>query len=257
MIEIERQDPRLLQLLDEDRIATLAIRGELHHAGGRPRRVFLDDPDRPTGMLVIGEWVKIHARTAEALERLLPALEGFTELSVSAVEPWVLERLALDWRLTWETPCWLWYLEPGELQGPPNLHPTAPLRPEHAALVNSHWEHGDEGTVDYIRWRIEDGPSFAVYEQREPVSWGLTHWDGALGPLFTLPHARGRGYGACITWQLTVEVLARGETPYLFTLQQNLPPQRLARRFGFRQGGDARWFGAVRQGQVDTAKAPA
>jgi hypothetical protein len=254
MIEIERSDPRLRRLLDEEHIPTVMIRGELDLAGEKPRRIFLDDPDHPGGVLVIGDWVKIHTRYPEALERLLPALDGINQINVSSVNPWIREWLAQEWAFSWETRCWLWYLESNELVIPCSTVPLQPLRPEHAALVNRHWEHGDENSVEYICQRIREGPSFAVYQDGEPVSWCLVHWDEAMGPAFTLPQARHKGYAACITVALVKDLVGRGRTPYLNTLQENMAPQRLADRLGFRRWGDVRWFGAERNTQTDRSK---
>ncbi|MEI6530669.1 MAG: GNAT family N-acetyltransferase [bacterium] len=254
MIEIERTDPRLRRLLDEERIPTVMIRGELDLACEKSRRIFLDDPDYPSGVLVIGDWVKIHARYPEALEHLLPALEGMNEISVSAVNPWIRDRLAQEWALSWETRCWLWYLESSELVIPSPLHSPQPLRPEHAALVNRHWEHGDENSVEYVRWRIREGPSFAVFQEGEPVSWCLVHGDEAMGPAFTLPQARHKGYATSITVALVQDLLGRGRIPYLNTLQENMAPQRLADRLGFRRWGDVCWLGAKRIESSDRSK---
>jgi hypothetical protein len=246
MIEVERTDPRYRRLLDEEPIPTVMIRGELDLAGEMSRRIFLDDSNNPGGVLVIGDWVKIHARHPQVLEHLLPALEGMNEIRVSAVNPWIRDRLAQEWVLSWETRCWLWYLASGELVIPFPLHSVQSLRPEHAALVNQHWEHRDEESVEYIRWRIEEGPSFAVFQEGEPVSWCLVHWDEAMGPAFTLPEARHKGYATSITVALVQDLLSRRRIPYLNTLQENMVPQRLAARLGFRRWGDVRWLGARR-----------
>ena len=248
MITIEPDDPRLEHLLEEDYAASLPLRGELCHAGSRLRRVFLDSANEPSGALVIGDWVKIFARSSEALEQLLPAVEGFPEIRVAGAAPWILEHLTRGWEILWVSRCWLWHLPPGALQKPPVLHRTRPLRPEDAPLVNRHWEHGgDTESEQYLLGLIEDHPSAAVFEEERPVAWSLVHWDGAMGPCFTLPEARGRGYATTIAWELSRLLLEGSQIPYLYTLQENLPPQRLAQRMGFRQGCAAHWFGAQRR----------
>ncbi|MEI6308115.1 MAG: GNAT family N-acetyltransferase [bacterium] len=248
MIAIEGTDPRLRRLLEEDYAASLPLREELNHSGVSPRRVFLDSADEPGGALVIGNWVKVFARNVEALERLFPALEGFTEVRAAGVAPWILEHLTEGWEIQWVSKCWLWRLPPGALQRPPALFPTHPLRSKDAPLVNRHWEHGgDEESEQYLRKQIEDHPSMAIFEEERPVAWSLVHWDGAMGPCFTLPEARGRGYAAAIAWELSRVLLEMGRIPYFYTLQENLPPQRLAQRMGFRQGCAAHWFGAGRR----------
>ncbi|MCX5969950.1 MAG: hypothetical protein NTV14_00270 [Coprothermobacterota bacterium] len=189
MTAIEDTDPRLGRLLEENFPASLPLTGELCYAGFRPHRVFLDNAEETNGALIIGDWLKIFARNSEALERLLPALQDFTEIRVAGVAPWILEHLTKEWEILWVSRCWLWHLPPGALQQPPVLFSTHPLRPEDAPLVNRHWEHGgDEESEQYLRRLIEDHPSTAVFEGEGPVAWSLVHWDGAMGPCRRTSH---------------------------------------------------------------------
>ncbi|MCX5975282.1 MAG: GNAT family N-acetyltransferase [Coprothermobacterota bacterium] len=83
-------------------------------------------------------------------------------------------------------------------------------------------EHGgDEESEQYLRKQIEDHPNIAVFEGERPVAWSLVHWDGAIGPCFTLPEARGRGYASTIAWELSRVLLEMGRIPYFYTLQEN------------------------------------
>lgn len=100
-IAIEGNDPRLGRLLEEDLPSSLPLTGELRYTSFRPHRVFLDRADETSEVPVIGDWVKIFARNSKALERLLPAIEGFTEIRVAGAASWILERLTREWEILW------------------------------------------------------------------------------------------------------------------------------------------------------------
>lgn len=250
--EIDPNDERIPHLLGQDRVGNLTIQGELE--AGRPGeiRVFLDEPTDPRGLLITNYWVKLHARDEPALAALLLAIRDKPEVRFGAVAAWIRDYVARGWEITWESPCWLYYLEPSSLREELIRHEIRPLRLEDAALVNECWEHHDEETIGYVRWRIETGPSCAIFAEESrsprPLSWALTHGDGAMGMMFTLPEARRRGYGLSITVALAREILRRGRPPFLYTLHSNLPAQRLIERVGLTRWGDYRFFGARRRG---------
>jgi len=249
--KIDPEDERIRRLLERDPIGNLTIKGELEAAKGSEGEieVYIDDPRSPKGVLVTDYWVKIHAQDEAALAELLQAIT-WEEARFGGVVRWIRDYLIGigGWELTWENPCWLYYLEPGDLREELIRHEIRPLRPEDAELVNEHWEFGSAESVEYVRWRIEAGPSCAIFKGDRPVSWALTHGDGQMGLMFTLPEARGKGYGLSVTVALAREILARGRIPFLYTLHDNLPAQRLAERAGFRRWGDYRWLGARRRG---------
>jgi GNAT superfamily N-acetyltransferase len=250
--ELDPKDKRIPHLLAQDRIGNLTIKGELEVARPGEIRVFIDDPANPRGLLVTNYWVKLYAQDEGALAELLLAIADKPELRFGAVPARVRDYVARHWEITWENPCWLYYVEPGALREELIRHEIKPLRPEDAALVNECWEHHDEETIGYVRWRIETGPSCAIFEgesrSQRPVSWALTHGDGAMGMMFTLPEARRRGYGLSITVALAREILKRGKIPFLYTLHSNVPAQQMIEHVGFARWGDYRYFGARRRG---------
>jgi 8-oxo-dGTP diphosphatase len=246
------QDERIPRLLAHDQIGCLTIAGELETARPGEIKLFIDDPERPRGLLIRNYWVKLCAEDESAVAELLRALPGQEEFRFGAVAAWIRDRIARDWEITWENPCWLYYLEPDSLREELVQHEVSPLRPEDAPLVNRCWEHEDEETLGYVRWRIESGPSCAIFtgegRSRRPLSWVLTHRDGAMGMMFTLPEARRRGYGRSVTIALAREILRRGRIPFLYTFHSNLPAQRMVEKLGFARWGDYRYFDARRRG---------
>lgn len=247
--EVEPSDDRVRAMLDEDRIGNLTIAGELANADPNETTVVIDDPESPAGLLVRTGWVRIYARDVAALHRLLPAIklaaanDESEELGFAGVAAWVRDEIAQSWALQWENPCWLYYFDPGCVEGLRVMHEVRSLTVEQAGLVNEHWGAAD--SEEYVRSRIEDGPSAAVWEEGRPVSWALTHDDGQLGMMFTLPGARRMGYARSVTAALVEQLLAAGKTPFLYTSHSNVAAQHTAERFSFRRWGDYRWFGAI------------
>ena len=246
--EVDPEDERIHRLLERDRIGNLTIKGELEVAEEDEIEVYIDDPQSPGGLLVTDYWVKIYSQDEDALVELLPAIAQKEEAHFGGVAAWIRDYLVQEWEVTWENPCWLYYLEPGDLREELIRHEIRPLRPEDAELVNEHWEFGDAESIWYVKWRIEAGPSCAIFDRDRPVSWALTHSDGQMGMMFTLPEARGKGLALSITAALARKILAQGKIPFLYTLHDNLPAQRLAERAGFRRWGDYRWLGTRRRG---------
>ncbi len=251
-ISVEPDDPRVAAVLATDPIGNLVIRGDL--AGARPGDVslFLDRPEDPSGLLASSWWVRITARDSTALEPLLPAIperhpyEKDGDLMFGGVAEWIHDRLASIYDVTWVNRCWLYSLPEGApLPGDPE-HEVRPLRLEDAALVNAHWPHGD--SEEYVGWRIDCGPTAAVYEGDRPISWAATHGDEEMGFMTTLPEARRRGLARSVTIGLCREIRARGKIPFLYAaIQDNVPPQRLAESVGFARHGAYHWFGARRR----------
>ncbi len=244
LYEIDRKDERISLLLEQDRMGNLIIRGELEGANPEEFKVYIDNSEKPKGLLLADFFIKIYAQDEEALSRLLPVLADKREVLFGGVAAWIRDYIAGGWEITWENRCWLYYLEGKKLDRELIRHEVESLKREHAELVNEHWEFGDADSLPYVEWRIEAGPSCAIFEGDEPVSWALTHGDSQMGLMFTFPQARRRGYGLSITVALAEKLLDEGKTPFLYTMQDNLPAQRLAERAGFRKWGDYRFFGA-------------
>jgi GNAT superfamily N-acetyltransferase len=250
-LPVEPGDPRVETVLQTDPIGNLVIRGDLANSRPGDVRLFLDDADEPIGLLASSWWVRITAKNADALERLRPAIperhpfEEDGELMFGGVAHWIREILVESYEVTWENPCWLYAL-PEEVTFPDDLpHDVRPLRPQDVPLVNEHWPHGD--SVEYVGWRVEHGQTAAIFDEDRLVSWTLTHGDDEMGMLTTLPEARRRGYARSVTIGLIREIRAGGKIPFLYTLQDNAPSQRLAESVGFVRHGAYHWFGARRR----------
>jgi ribosomal protein S18 acetylase RimI-like enzyme len=247
---IDPRDPRLQKLLAEDRIGNLAMANELRDAGPGELEVMVDRAEGPRAILTYGWWARIYARDTAALSRIEPHVprvtgESGSEAAFAGTAAWVCDRLGATREVTWETPCWLYFMEDAAaatVSSPPGL-PLGELSVEHAALVNENWDLGEGDSEDYIRRRIEAGPSAAMFIDGRPVSWSLTHGDGQMGIMYTLPECRRMGYGRAVTERLIERLARSGQTPFLYIKHENQRAQQMARALGFERWGDYRWFG--------------
>lgn len=245
--QIHPDDPRCAELLSRDRVGNLTIAGELEHAEPEEVQVYLDDDRDPRGVLVEGsQWVKLYAPDEATLERLLPAVEQRQVVRFGGVAAETAAQIARTHEVLSEHPAYLYYLREQDLPAELPAHEVAPLRPEHAALVNEQWSYGDAEA--YVRWRITAAPSAAIYEDQQPVSWALTQYDGQMALMYTVPEARRKGYGMSVTLALARMMLDRGAVPFLYIEHDNEAAQQHVRRMGLIRWGDYRWFEARRQG---------
>jgi ribosomal protein S18 acetylase RimI-like enzyme len=264
--QTDASDPRIASLMEEDRIGNLGLANSLAGDIDGQLDVFVDSATDPAGVMVVGPWVRLYARDTAALRRLAPAIPGNTgdeicEAAFAGVAGWVRSVLAESRALAWETPCWLYYLEPEAARwalltdaeqteaviahesGRHHEAEVSGLRPTDAPLVNEHWDLGGGSAEDYLRHRILSGPSSAAFVDGDPVSWSLTHDDGQMGVMFTLPQFRRHGYGRLVTRHLVSQILSADGIPFLYIKHENARAQKMAESMGFVRWGDYRWFG--------------
>jgi ribosomal protein S18 acetylase RimI-like enzyme len=89
--------------------------------------------------------------------------------------------------------------------------------------------------------QLRDGIFYGVYEGKQLVAAGGTHAVtpnyriAAVGGIYTLPQARGRGYGSWVTAAVVSDLLATGcEDVILNVIASNAIAERIYCRLGFR-----------------------
>jgi predicted GNAT family acetyltransferase len=86
------------------------------------------------------------------------------------------------------------------------------------------------------RERLQHG-TFLVWEDDEPVSlaaFRIAAGVGRVGPVWTPPEQRRRGYAAAVTTAATSAILDAGATPVLFTDLANPTSNGVYARLGYR-----------------------
>ncbi len=117
-------------------------------------------------------------------------------------------------------------------------HEVRPLETTFAAKVAKVWAP-DWPAEGYVRSRIESGLNGAIYVEREPVAWYLTHLETddvvMLGFLHVLEGYRGRGYAKSLSCALIKQSFAKGKAPCCHVYTDNEPSIRLMEGLGFRR----------------------
>ncbi|HEY7588513.1 MAG TPA: GNAT family N-acetyltransferase [Thermoplasmata archaeon] len=190
----------------------------------------LEKPERegePTGVV-------LHAANPIAATDVAQALpSGFIFFHLA--EEWTLPLLEARADRIHARPAWLFALDAKDFVDL-QRHETQPLSEDAALMVARLWEP-EWPAEGYVRRRIRDGPSFAIYADGRPVAWALTHFEtdrvSMMGFLHVLEEYRGKGYAKSVSSALVKDILARGKTPALHVYVDNGPSLQLTAALGF------------------------
>ena len=190
--------------------------------------------------------VALHAANVEAagaLGDLLP--KGFTLMHLTEEFPLaVLKPEAQEFH---PLPAWLFRLDAGDFVD--HLNPRVrPLAPSWASLVAGLWEP-DWPAEGYVRRRIENGPSAAIYEDGSPIAWALTHMVtdrvGIIGMVHVQEGFRRKGLARSVVAAVARELFRRGKIPALHAYVDNIASLSLFPTLGFRRVKRQIWGDAV------------
>jgi GNAT superfamily N-acetyltransferase len=190
--------------------------------------------------------IALHAANAEAagaLTALLP--KGFTLMHLTEEFPLaILESRATEFH---PLPAWLFRLDARDFVDHPNLKVRL-LEPSFAGLVARLWEP-DWPAEGYVRRRIENGPTAAIYEDRSPIAWALTHMVtnqvGVIGMVHVLEGFRRKGLARSVVAAVSRELLQGGKIPALHAYVDNAASLSLFPTMGFRRVRRQVWGDAV------------
>jgi GNAT superfamily N-acetyltransferase len=231
---------KVIPLLMQDELTNLSLLGALREGDPRRQMLYVDDPEHPRAVALFDRLLHFYAANARAARPFIQDLKRRKLLRGGAIPKRFVALLKQGRKVEWENSTYLHYY-PGKVVRAKLEHKVRPLLPKHAGLVSRNWQHGKR--VEYIRWRIKKGPSAAVYLKGKPVSWALTHGDGSMGIMFTLPEHRSHGYARTITNALTQKVLDRGHKPFLYVSKTNHPSLSLVTSCGFVRRGEHVYIG--------------
>lgn len=111
-----------------------------------------------------------------------------------------------------------------------------------ASLVNETWEHRGNTSLDYIRWRIDSGPSALIKLNGDPAAWGLLHGNYSIGFLYTKNKYRRMGFAHDVLISLVEKVRKSGIIPYLYVVTDNMRSLNLIKKTGFQENGIYSWM---------------
>lgn len=168
---------------------------------------------------------------------VLQQLNGRVELC--GVDPFVTDFLRRSYTFVWETNCDLYVWNGKPLPHECKLK-ILPMSAKFAQKVSdgTHYHAAIEEVCECLRRH----PSAAVYIDDEPVCWCLLHLEKSLGMLYTDVQHRHRGYALEVMTALCNKVIAQGDTPYAFIVQDNVASKNLALKYNLEFVKQADYF---------------
>jgi ribosomal protein S18 acetylase RimI-like enzyme len=239
---------KVRSFLTRDPIRHTAALGRLFHDGGwramalgdPPAAVLLQDNRRPKALIVAAEGA---SAAQEALEMVPPG-----DYSVALADASWIPFLSSSMGVTYSEEAYLLHLTKDRFRpfGDPRL---PPVPPSEAPVVAAAWD--DEDRTEYIRERLQRGPSVGVWAGEELVGWYGTHtatdWTVNLGFLYVKGNYRGRGYARMLATALASQVLDQGKAPVCHVQVDNQASLRLHQSIGFLEYCRQGWIGLRRE----------
>lgn len=237
MAEEEKKDP--ISFLKEDEIKNINM---LNFMEGYPVRSIERIGD---SVLMRGEsdcvWVYISSPNQRDLEGVLPRLTE-NDRTFAAIEEWMLPALTGGRKLSWELAMTRLVLPKDVAFSKKPSHHIVPLSPQDADYIFEHSIYQNVTRPEFIRGRIQGGPSGGVYESGKLAAWLMTQDDGSIGLLHVLEQHRRKGYAYDLTVYLVERIRAAERIPFLHIEDTNAGSMNLALKLGFRKDRRLRWF---------------
>jgi ribosomal protein S18 acetylase RimI-like enzyme len=186
-------------------------------------------------------WIYISSPDERELKHVAERLTG-EDRAFAAIEEWMLPAVIRGRTLSWELSMTRLVLpEQVTFQKAPRLR-SSPLSPDNAEYIYQHSMYQQVTRYEYIRERIQDGPSAGIRESGKLAAWLMTQDDGSIGLLHVLDEYRGRGHA----WDLTVDLITRlrerKRIPFVHVEETNTKSMSLALKLGFRRDRRLHWF---------------
>jgi len=193
-------------------------------------------------------FIALHALDLDAASALCQHLPpGFTIIHLTEEFPLtLLAHRAKEFR---PKSAWLFQLDAKDFVDQPDER-VRPLDPRWAEKVAKFWEP-TWPAEDYVRRRIEEGPTAAIYENGEPVAWALTHIVtdrvGIIGMVHVLESHRRKGLAKAVVAAVSRDLLQSGKVPALHAYVDNEASLALFPTLGFQKVRIQVWGEAVFQ----------
>ncbi|OQX93129.1 MAG: hypothetical protein B6I17_04140 [Tenericutes bacterium 4572_104] len=158
----------------------------------------------------------------------------------ACVERWIVPYISKDKKENFNEACHKFYL-PNHIKIEEPTTKVQTIKIEDAEIVNDRWHYKDDSSLDYIKTRIREGVTGAVYDDGKIIAWCITHSDGSLGSMFVEEEYRKKNYASSITSYMVTELRKEKKIPFLFVVEGNDKSLHLSRKFGFEEVGKVNW----------------
>lgn len=244
MMLSEEEKAGIKAWLDQDPVGNAFV---IHRAffEDQPATILVDHPESPDALVVLQEGsgrLAVTATKPDSAAQLLKQLPG-GEYHVSSLDLELVPALSTVVEVELDQPAWLFRMERADFR-PYKACETGAVLKQHAELIARLWGP-DRNAVEYVRSRIEKGPTAGVYVGDELVAWDMTHLltDKVvmLGFLHVLEGYRGRGFAKTVCTAMCEEVFRMGRMPACHVYQDNEPSIKLTEAMGFRRVKRQSW----------------
>ncbi|WP_026478651.1 GNAT family N-acetyltransferase [Alkaliphilus transvaalensis] len=244
LIKTEVRDS-IIDLLKEDHIINLNILGVLENVP--EAEIYVDHLEKPTGVLVKkNEYMHLlYSKNEDFLNYIIDDYLQTGAYGFSAVEDSIAEKIMKKHEVCWISPVTVYYIPDGKVDKGLIKNPVKPIDIKNAEEVNHFYQYNSHDSLDRIKKDIMERPSSAVYLDNEMVCWVLTHEDNSMGIMYTKEAYRRRGYAVDVTIDLVSKIIDQGKMPFIQIVNNNGMSPGLAKKCGFIEYGQAKWFGVI------------
>ncbi|MGD0230586.1 MAG: GNAT family N-acetyltransferase [Syntrophorhabdales bacterium] len=186
-------------------------------------------------------WVYISSPDEKELKIVMGRL-GDGDRDFAAIEDWMLPIVVRDRPLAWHLSMIRLVLPEDVTFSDRTLPHIAPLSPADANYIFENSTYQMVTRPEFIRGRIEGGPSAGVRDSGKLVAWLMTQDDGSIGVLHVLEEYRKKGYARDLTVYLVLKLRERGKIPFVHIEEENIKSMNLALKIGFRKDRRLCWF---------------
>jgi 8-oxo-dGTP diphosphatase len=160
----------------------------------------------------------------------------------AAVEDWMLPLLKANKTTVWQLSM-LKLVLPESVTFPKIYHShITPLSINDAEYLYEHSMYQGVTSPEYIRDRIQSGPSAGIHSSGKLVAWAMTHDDSAIGFLNVVEAYRRKGYANELMIYLIHQLRQHGRIPFAHIEDANIRSINMAMKVGFRTDRRVHWL---------------
>ena len=227
--------------LEQECIVNLNILGALNYLV--EPKIYVDNSENPRGVLVKGEGgYYLYAQTMTFVDKVLEEFCTSGQHVFSGVKREIANYIQSKYKVNWSNPCDIYYYPHQEVDTSDVQSKVRTIPIEEAAMIDSFYEYGGEGSLEGIKENLEKRPSSGVYVEGELVCWVMVHEDDSMGVMYTKEEHRRKGYAMDVTLDLINQLLQMKKIPYVQIVESNGMSPGLAKKCGFVKDGKCTWF---------------
>ena len=186
------------------------------------------------------KWIYISSKCKKELQLIKNKLAK-EDKCFAIIEDWMLPILTDGVKVKWKlSTARLVLIRDVDL--PKSTCKTENLTLEDSKFIYDNSDYKEFLSIDYIKERITNGISSCVRIKGNPVAWGMTQDDGAIGFLHVLPEHRKNGYAKAVTLDIIKKVKNAQEIPFVHIEESNENSMNLAMGLGFQKDRVVNWL---------------